>query len=127
MLFSRLPAHKYLLVSESNERLTFEAADDQVAFRCGLWLGNTIAICYRIEKQGLLPIVSYFERPYSPRDYAWQHHKVDPVWFAQMHIIELDDALQSVVFQRPLGGQMLTRYLNMSEQVKKLRSDAVGR
>jgi hypothetical protein len=94
---------------------------------CGLWLGNGIAECLRPEDRFLMRVVaSYFERPYSPDDYAWQCLKIDPVWFAQVHIIELDYALQSVVFERPLGGEMLRRYTYLSEWVKKLRYELVG-
>ena len=118
MLFHRPPKYKYLLVSETSERLTFETPDDQVAFICGLWLGNAIATCYRIDGpwyEGPYPnrIVSYFERPYSPHEYAWQFLRVDPDWYKKVHRAEIELALQSVVFERPLGGQMFDRYLNI--------------
>jgi hypothetical protein len=126
MLFLRQPKYTYYLVSETKERLIFEAPDDQVAFMCGLWLGNGIAVCYRNDGLSFPGVASYFERPYSPDEYAWQYLKVDPDWFTQVHIIELDYALQSVVFFRPIGGQMLTRYTDLSEWVNKLRFELVG-
>jgi hypothetical protein len=118
MLFHRPPKYKYLLVSETSERLTFDAPDDQVAFICGVLIGNAIAICYRIDGpwyEGPYPnrIVSYFERPYSPGEFAWQFLRVDPDWYKKVHRAEIELALQSVVFERPLGGQMLDRYLNI--------------
>jgi hypothetical protein len=114
MLFHRSPKYKYLLVSETNERLTFQAPDDQVAFICGLWLGNQIAICYRIEGNSLVPVVSYFERPYNPDEYAWQFLKDNPGWYKQAHRPEIWEAWQTIVCLRPMGGEMLTRYLGIT-------------
>jgi hypothetical protein len=120
MLFHRLPEYKYLLVSETNERLTFEAQDDQVAFICGLWLGNAIAICYRIDGPYLPRIVSYFERPYSPHEYAWQFLGVDPDWYKKVHRLEIELAWSSIIFYEPLGGQMLNRYLKITQWMREM-------